>query len=293
MVGAFWRRILDLETREVEEHMRYRHSFPQILAAGLTVVFLAGAQYACRADAPSQTDAEQQMDAGRAQGVAAGEVHWSYEGDTEPHLWGGLDSSFAACDSGVQQSPIDLTDAIPAGGGGLEIQWQPTAGEVVDNGHTIQVNIDAGSSITLEGRQFSLLQFHFHLPSEHTVEGARYPMEVHFVHQAEEGDLAVIGVFMDGGGHSAVQSIWDAIPGVDQEPTPLASLDPNAFLPGGRSYFRYAGSLTTPPCSEVVSWVVLAEAIAVSQAQVDAFAALYPMNARPLQPPYRRFILTR
>ena len=240
--------------------MRYRHSFPQILVAGLTVVFLAGAQYACQADAPRQTDAEQQMDAGGAQGAAAGEVHWSYEGDTEPHLWGGLDSSFAACDSGVQQSPIDLTDAIPAGGGGLEIQWQPTAGEVVDNGHTIQVNIDAGSSITLEDRQFSLLQFHFHLPSEHTVEGARYPMEVHFVHQAEEGDLAVIGVFMDGGGgHSAVQSIWDAIPGVDQEPTPLASLDPNAFLPGGRSYFRYAGSLTTPPCSEVVSWVVLAE----------------------------------
>ena len=274
--------------------MRYRHSFPQILAAGLTVVFLAGAQYACRADAPSQTDAEQQMDAGRAQGEAAGEVHWSYEGDTGPHLWGGLDSSFAACDSGVQQSPIDLTDAIPAGGGGLEIQWQPAAGEVVDNGHTIQVNIDAGSSTTLQGRQFSLLQFHFHLPSEHTVDGEEYPLEVHFVHQAEEGDLAVIGVFMDGGGgHSAVQSIWDAIPGVDQEPTPLASLDPNAFLPGGRSYFRYAGSLTTPPCSEVVNWVVLAEAIAVSQAQVDAFAALYPMNARPLQPPYRRFILTR
>ena len=186
---------------------------------------------------------------------------------------------------GVQQSPIDLTDAISAGGGGLEIQWQPAAGEVVDNGHTIQVNIDAGSSITLQGRQFSLLQFHFHLPSEHTVDGEEYPLEVHFVHQAEEGDLAVIGVFMDVGGvHSAVQSIWDAIPGVDQAPTPLVDLDPNAFLPGGRSYFRYAGSLTTPPCSEVVNWVVLTEAIAVSQAQVDAFAALYPTNARPVQP---------
>ena len=158
----------------------------------------------------------------------------------------------------------------------------------MDNGHTIQVNIDAGSSITLQGRQFSLLQFHFHLPSEHTVDGEEYPLEVHFVHQAEEGDLAVIGVFMDVGGvHSAVQSIWDAIPGVDQAPTPLVDLDPNAFLPGGRSYFRYAGSLTTPPCSEVVNWVVLTEAIAVSQAQVDAFAALYPINARPVQPLYR------
>ena len=99
------------------------------------------------------------MDAERAQGAATGGVHWSYEGDTGPYQWGGLDSSFAVCDSGVQQSPIDLTDAIPAGGGGLEIQWQPAAGEVVDNGHTIQVNIDAGSSTTLQGRQFSLLQF--------------------------------------------------------------------------------------------------------------------------------------
>ena len=114
-------------------------------------------------------------------------------------------------------------------------------------------------------------------------DGEEYPLEVHFVHQAEEGDLAVIGVFMDVGGvHSTVQSIWDAIPGVDQAPTPLVDLDSNAFLPGGRSYFRYAGSLTTPPCSEVVNWVVLTEAIAVSQAQVDAFAALYPINARPV-----------
>ena len=104
--------------------MKYRHSFLQVLA----VVFLAGTQYACRADAPSQGDVEDQMDAERAQGAATGEVHWSYEGDTGPYQWGGLDSSFAVCDSGVQQSPIDLTDAISAGGGGLEIQWQPRGG---------------------------------------------------------------------------------------------------------------------------------------------------------------------
>ena len=98
--------------------------------------------------------------------------------------------------------------------------------------------MEAGSSITLDGRQFSLLQFHFHLPSEHTVEGESYPMEVHFVHQADEGDLAVIGVFMDvDGGNSAVQSIWDAVPGVDEAPAPLAALDPNAFLPAGPGLF--------------------------------------------------------
>ncbi len=167
-------------------------------------------------------------------------------------------------------------------------------GLVVDNGDTIQVDMEAGSSIKLEGRQFSLLQFHFHRPSEHTVEGGNYPMEVHFVHQAEEGDLAVIGVLMDAGAaNTAIQTIWDAIPGVDEASAPIARIDPNAFLPEGRGYFRYAGSLTTPPCSEVVSWVVMTESITVSQTQIDAFGVLYPMNARPVQPLHRRFILLK
>ncbi len=118
--------------------------------------------------------------------------------------------------------------------------------------------------------------------------------EAQWGHEAEEGDLAVIGVFLEAGeSHTAIQEIWDAIPDVGASPERLAGLDPNALLPAGRSYFRYAGSLTTPPCSEVVSWVVMTGAIAVSQDQVDAFAALYPMNARPVQPLNRRFILLR
>lgn len=270
----------------------HHHSFPKTLAGILAMACLIGAQYACQPDEAARTEGE--MDAEHAESAGDGEVHWSYEGATGADMWGGLDPSFAVCDSGVQQSPIDLADAIPAGGGALEIRWQPTDGQVVDNGHTIQVNMEAGSAITLEGRQFSLLQFHFHLPSEHTAEGASYPMEVHFVHQAAAGDLAVIGVFMDAGEtHSAIQAIWDAIPGVDESPAPLAGVDPNAFLPEQRGYSRYAGSLTTPPCSEVVSWVVMTESISVSQAQVDAFAAIHPMNARPVQPLNRRFVLSR
>ena len=275
--------------------MTRHHSFPMTPAGFLSMVCLAGAQYACQPDAPVQEGAAEQMDTEHAQAAAGGgEVHWSYEGATGPELWGGLDPSFAVCDSGVQQSPINLAGEIPAGGGELRIQWQPTGGQVVNNGHTIQVNTEAGSAITLEGRQFSLLQFHFHLPSEHTVDGSSFPMEVHFVHQAEEGDLAVIGVFMDPGEeHAAIQTVWDAMPGVDESPAPLPGFDPNALLPEGRGYSRYAGSLTTPPCSEVVSWVVMGESITVSQAQIDAFAALYPMNSRPVQPLHRRFILMR
>ncbi len=223
----------------------------------------------------------------------AEEVAWGYEGAAGPEQWGGLAADFEACSEGIQQSPIDLQGGYPlASGDGLDINWQATAAEVVDNGHTIQVNMGPGSTIELEGREFSLLQFHFHLPSEHTANGMSIPMEVHFVHQAAAGDLAVIGVFMAAGaGHAAIDSIWNAIPDSVGDAASIGAFDPNALLPDGRGYSRYAGSLTTPPCSEVVSWVVLDEMIDVSQAQVDAFADLYPMNARPVQELNRRLVL--
>ena len=259
---------------------------------GFALILLIGAQQGCGPQAEDHAEgegemAEGQMEAEHEEGMGEAEVHWGYEGDTGPDRWGGLDPSFAVCDTGLEQSPIDLAGAIPsdADDGGLDIRWQATEWEVVDNGHTIQINVAEGSSVVLEGREFSLVQFHFHLPSEHTVDGAASPMEVHFVHAAEEGDLAVIGVFMEAGDEDpAIQGLWEAIPGPEEAPAAVGALDPGALLPEGRGYFRYQGSLTTPPCSEVVSWVVMTESISVSQAQVDAFAALYPMNARPVQP---------
>ncbi|WP_425152577.1 carbonic anhydrase [Candidatus Palauibacter sp.] len=264
---------------------------------GLLLILFIGAQQGCRPEAEDQMEAEGQGDAEHAEDTAEAEVHWGYEGDTGPDRWGRLDPSFAVCDTGVEQSPVDLAGAIPADAAdaaGLDIQWQPTEAHVVDNGHTIQIDMEAGSSIVLEGRQFSLVQFHFHLPSEHTVDGGSFPMEVHFVHAAEEGDLAVIGVFMEAGEDDpTIQGLWEAIPGPDESPAAVGALDPGTLLPEGRGYFRYQGSLTTPPCSEVVSWVVMTEPISVSQAQVDAFAALYPMNARPVQPLNGRDVLLR
>ncbi len=234
------------------------------------------------------------MGAERGKGANEGVVHWSHGGETGPDRWGGLDPSFAVCDTGAEQSPIDLAGAIPAGGGGLEIRWRTTDGEVFDDGHTIQVNVAPGSGIALEGREFSLVQFHFHRPSEHTVEGERFAMEAHFVHHSREGDPAVVGVFLDSGkAHAALQAIWDAIPGVGEAPVPLSGIDLNAFLPEGGGYFRYAGSLTTPPCCEGVNWVMMTDAVEVSQGQIDAFAALYPMNARPVQPLNGRRILLK
>ncbi|WP_420439557.1 carbonic anhydrase [Candidatus Palauibacter sp.] len=268
--------------------MQAARHIPRTCLGGLALVLLVGVQQACQPETEDQTEGEGEMAAEHAEDTGDAEVHWGYEGDTGPEMWGGLDASFAVCDTGVEQSPVDLTAATPAGagdGGGLDIEWQATEAEVVDNGHTIQVNMTGGSSIVLEGRRFALVQFHFHLPSEHTVDGTASPMEVHFVHAAEEGDLAVIGVLMEAGAADpTIQSLWEAIPGPDESPAAVGALDPGALLPEGRGYFRYQGSLTTPPCSEVVSWVVMTESISVSQAQIDAFAALYPMNARPVQP---------
>lgn len=228
-----------------------------------------------------------------AHAAEEGEVFWEYEGQNGPHMWGALDPSFATCSAGTQQSPVDLTKAVSADGKALNVEWRPMSGQVVDNGHTIQVNTDAGNAMTLEGRDFSLLQFHFHLPSEHTVDGDAYPMEVHFVHQAAEGDLAVIGVFMESGSANAtIDTIWNNIPAPNGRSNTLPRMDLTTLLPDGTEYFRYAGSLTTPPCSEVVSWVVMQDTISVSQAQIDTFESLYPMNARPVQGLNRRFILS-
>ena len=274
--------------------MRQQQSFPGGMIGGLAMVCLAGAQHACQPRAPEHTDALEQSAAQHAPEAGGGQVHWTHDGETGAGRWGELDPSFAVCAEGAQQSPVDLTGAIPAGAGTLDIQWHPAEAHLVDIGHTIQVDVAEGSSINLEGRHFSLLQFHFHLPSEHTVDGDGFPMEVHFVHQAKEGDLAVVGVFMGiGESHPAIKSIWSATPGPGEPSASLPELDPRTLLPEEPDYFRYAGSLTTPPCSEVVSWVVMTEPISVSPAQADAFAARYPMNARPVQALNRRSILLR
>ena len=214
--------------------MRQQQSFPGRMIGGLAMVCLAGSQHACQPRAPEHTDAPEQSAAQHAPEAGGGQVHWTHDGETGAERWGELDPSFAVCAEGAQQSPVDLAGAIPTGAGTLDIQWQPAEAHVVDIGHTIQVDVAEGSSINLEGRHFSLLQFHFHLPSEHTVDGDGFPMEVHFVHQAKEGDLAVVGVFMGTGeSHPAIESIWGAIPGSGEPSATLPELDPRTLSAGG------------------------------------------------------------
>jgi len=225
----------------------------------------------------------------RAEGATP---HWAYEGHGGADEWGALDQRFKACAVGAEQSPIDLKKAMKADVGALKIDWRPEANKVVNNGHTIQANVAAPGGITLNGDTYTLKQYHFHTPSEHALDGARTDMEAHFVHANAEGKLAVVGVLMKSGGkNDAFSAIMAAAPKTEGEATLSAPVDPNKLLPKNRARFRYEGSLTTPPCSEIVDWNVFEQPIQVAEADISAFVKLFPMNARPLQTVGRRFLL--
>jgi carbonic anhydrase len=226
---------------------------------------------------------------------AAGDrPHWTYEGPNGSDRWGQLDQSYLACGLGSQQSPVELAGAVRAELDPISIHWKSIRlDSVVNNGHTIQVNTPGAGYIELDGARFNLVQFHFHHMSEHTVEGKRYPIEVHFVHKAVSDDrLAVIGVFLVEGPENAVfNSIWTASPEREGEASSKAVIDATAMLPISSAAFRYAGSLTTPPCSEVVAWTVFNEPVSASADQIAFFAKQFPNNFRPTQPINRRVIL--
>ncbi|WP_089286072.1 MULTISPECIES: carbonic anhydrase [unclassified Azospirillum] len=220
-------------------------------------------------------------------------THWTYEGAEGPAAWGKLSPDFAACEAGQAQSPIDIVGAVPAQLGPIGISYPKQAASIINNGHTIQANIQPGASIDLEGQRYDLVQFHFHHPSEHEVADKKAPMELHLVHKnAQTGQLAVLGVMIvPGPENTTLAPVWAAMPAKEGKADKELTLDLAKLVPANRDYFRYEGSLTTPPCSEVVHWVVLKQPITLSQAQIDAFAALFPDNARPIQPQNRRFVL--
>jgi carbonic anhydrase len=222
-------------------------------------------------------------------------VHWGYTGDTGPDHWGGLCPEFALCACGCAQSPIDLRDALADGTlAPVAYDYQPTPVMIQNNGHTIQVDNQQPNGIILEGVRYDLVQFHFHAPSEHTIEGRTFAMEAHLVHRSAQGALAVVGVMLEPGAvNVGLAGLWTQLP-VSECSCHLCQgfwVNPTALLPADHRSFRYQGSLTTPPGTEGVSWVVLAEPISVSLAQINRFRAIMCGNARPVQPCNGRAIL--
>ncbi|QQE63663.1 carbonate dehydratase [Leptolyngbya sp. BL0902] len=229
------------------------------------------------------------------QATARADGHqWSYGGDTGPDHWGELSPEFQVCGLGREQSPIDLNHAIPDDLSPLTLAYQPVPLKLLNNGHTIQVIIGGSNTLELDGKPYTLKQFHFHHPSEHTLAGAAFPMELHLVHTQADGSIVVLGVFIQAGAeHPALQAIWDAMPTHASEvlAMPNTAINPSDLLPSGGHTFRYWGSLTTPPCSERVAWLVFQTPIEASRAQIEQFSTLFPPNARPVQPRRRRALL--
>lgn len=214
--------------------------------------------------------------------------HWSYTGHGGATRWAELAPDFQTCKLGKNQSPIDIpTKKVAKLDPVRPIGFGYAAGEaeVVNNGHTIQVNLPTGGKITVGGTEYTLAQFHFHTPSEEKFDGKPYPLVAHLVHKSAQGGLAVVAVlFKQGHENAALKPVFAAMPAKEGEKTKLGgAFDPAALLPADKAYYAFDGSLTTPPCSEDVKWHVLRTPVEASAAQLAAFKKLYPMNARPVQ----------
>jgi carbonic anhydrase len=209
---------------------------------------------------------------------------WGYEGATGPDKWGSLSHDYEACATGLQQSPIDIPSSAPVNASPIVIKYSPTVLNMINNGHTVQANVDPGSYIMLDGIRYDLLQFHLHDKSEHTFDGKNTDLEIHFVHKNAQGQLAVIGILIKRGAENAAYAnIFKNLPAKENDTKKVdgVSLDLGALLPADHANYRYNGSLTTPPCSEGVKWVVMKNMIEVSDAQAKSFEALFKMNNRP------------
>jgi carbonic anhydrase len=218
--------------------------------------------------------------------------HWGYFGEGGPAAWAQLRPEFGLCARGNRQSPIDIRDGIAVDLEAPKFDYRPSGFSVIDNGHTVQVNVAPGNTVEVTGRRYELVQFHFHRPSEERINGRQYEMSVHLVHRDAEGRLAVVAVVLErGAAQPVVQQVWNNLPLEKNETVAAATaIDLTALLPSDMRYYTYMGSLTTPPCSEGVLWMVMQQPVPVSTAQIGIFSRLYPMNARPVQQSAGRLI---
>jgi carbonic anhydrase len=253
------------------------YSLPTVIL--LTVLVFAGCTEREEAPAVEAEDAVAPPEAPAVEGAA-----WSYEGRTGPEAWGTLGDAYRACSEGIAQSPIDLDSesAERADLARLTFDYGRANLTVRDSGHGFKATPGEGHTLRVAGASYRLLQLHPHTPSEHTLNGMHYPMEVHFVHQNDAGDLAVVGVMIEEGDENlAFQSFVDASATRQERAVRAENLD--AMLPADRSYFTYEGSLTTPPCSEGVRWIVLREPVALSATQIAVFSEAHRRTNRPVQ----------
>ncbi|HEU5436864.1 MAG TPA: carbonic anhydrase family protein [Telluria sp.] len=219
-------------------------------------------------------------------------THWSYEGVGAPANWSRINDDWASCATGKRQSPIDIRDGMKVDLENITFDYHPSSFSEVDNGHTVQVTVGTGNFITVSNQTYELQQFHFHRPSEERINGKGTEMVMHLVHKSAEGKLAIVAVLLERGQpHNLIQTIWNNLPlEKHQSVAPSIVIDLKEALPQRREYYTYMGSMTTPPCSEGVLWLVMKQTMQASPAQMALFSRLYPLNARPIQPSNGRMV---
>ncbi|QCT18709.1 carbonic anhydrase family protein [Jejubacter calystegiae] len=229
--------------------------------------------------------------------VAATASHWGYEGNESPEHWGELDSNWTECQKGQNQAPVDIRETYNVHLKPLRTQYTTSPDTLLNNGHTIQASYNdsnTANTLFLDNDSFTLKQFHFHAPSENMIHGKHYPMELHLVHQNSDGEIAVVAVmFVPGTASTELAKLWKVMPDhADKSSSLLARIDVNKLLPGDKTYWRFSGSLTTPPCSEGVRWIVMKHPLQASAEQLAQFkSVIHHSNNRPVQKLHGRTIL--
>jgi carbonic anhydrase len=244
---------------------------------------------AAKADAKGGA-AKDDKKGGHGGGDAHAAVHWDYEGAMGPENWG---KEFPTCGKGKSQAPLNIKGPFEKVRFSVAPDYKQGQLKIVNNGHTIQVNVPGGSKIRIDGKPYDLLQFHFHRPSEEHIDGKPSAMVVHFVHKNTEGELAVLGVMLrEGNDNPGIKTLWTHAPKAEgPEVVPDGVMfNPANLLPREMDFFHYDGSLTTPPCTEKVKFFILKSQVNISKEQVTDFP--FKMNARPVQPTNGRPIYT-
>lgn len=219
---------------------------------------------------------------------------WNYEGEERPDNWGKLSPEFSLCATGKNQSPINIEGALKAEHEGIVIHAHKGKQKIINNGHTIQISVGDGNTLELDHEVFKLQQFHFHSPSENDIDGKQFPLEAHFVYQDQAGDLAVVALlFKEGKANQQLARAWAQMPKHAGDTAELAHpINIKKLLPERQDFYRFSGSLTTPPCTEGVRWLVLEHIADVSSEQVKQFhTVMHHHNNRPLQPLNGRVVI--
>ncbi|MGT8858143.1 carbonic anhydrase [Enterobacter sp. 186315] len=228
--------------------------------------------------------------------VSAWASHWSYDGEGAPENWGKLDETFKTCQTGMNQSPINIDSTVNAHLAPLKTHYTDGPVTLINNGHTIQAGekADTQDSITLDNQTWTLQQFHFHAPSENTIHGKKAAMEMHLVHKNAKGELTVVAVMFNvGKANGELDNLWRAMPQQAEQSAELTThLNLNTLLPTDKTYWRFSGSLTTPPCSEGVTWIMMKHPLTLSAAQLEKFShTMHHDNNRPVQSLHGRVVI--